>query len=457
MSDQMQSARRGAVLLTLSLGVLIAQVDTSVVNLAVRPIGVGLHAGTAVLQWVVDAYNLIYALLLLTGGLLGDLDGRRRIFAAGVAVFSAGCAVCALAPGVAALIAGRAVAGAGAALLLPTSLAIIRVVWRDPAERSRAIGIWASCNGLAFAIGPTLGGLLIGAFGWRSVVLLVLPIGAATLLLAWQVVPESADPSGRRFDLAGQVLGALALGALALAAIEGRQESRAFAVALPLAVLAAGLFVATERRQGDAALVPLGLFRLPAFAGAAATTAAMTFGMYGLLFLVPLTWQAGMPSAAPLSALEAGLGLLPMALAFVLVSRQSGALMQRVGARLMTGGGTALIGTGLLVMALTWAGRPLPLAQAGLVLTGLGMGVNTGPLMSVAVAAVPPERSGTASAMVNVARMVGATLGVAALGTLYAGMQGDGAGLRVAMLAGGLVQLAGAACAFATIRRDAAL
>lgn len=443
MSDH-HPARR-PVLLALSLGVLMAQVDTSVVNLAVQPIRTGLEAGPAALQWVVDAYNLTYALLLLTGGMLGDLYGRRRVFMAGVALFAAGCALCGLAPGIAILIAGRTIAGVGAALLLPCSLAIIRVVWTDPAERGHALGVWASCNGLAFAIGPGLGGLLIETLGWRSVFLIALPIGAATLWLAWRAVPESADPAGRKFDLAGQSFGAFLLGALSIAAIEGRDRPGVLAAALPFALVAAFLFIRAERRLGDAALVPLALFRERSFAGAATATTAMTFGMYGLLFLLPLTWQAG---TQPVSALMTGLGLMPLAVIFVLVSRRSGAIAQRIGLRRAIVGGTGAIGGGLLVVAMTRAGRPLALAEAGLVLTGFGMGLATGPLLSVAVAAVPAARAGTASALINVARMVGATLGVALLGTLYAALGGGATGFSAALLAGGVTQLLGSAVAF---------
>ena len=255
------------------------------------------------------------------------------------------------------------------------------MIWTDPAERGRALGIWAGCNGLAFALGPTLGGLLIEGFGWRSVFLIVLPVDALACVLAWRSVPESADPKGRSFDLGGQVLGALALGGLALAAIEGREAPRLLVVVLPLAVVATALFLWAERQQGEAALVPLDLSRQRASIGAVAATAAMTFGMYGLLFLVPLSWQGGASGAAALTPVEAGLGLRPMALAFVLASSRSGALVHRVGARATTAGGTALIGAGLLVMALTEAGRPMSLAQTGLLLAGIGMGVNTAPLM----------------------------------------------------------------------------
>jgi EmrB/QacA subfamily drug resistance transporter len=445
--------RRGLILLTLCLGVLVAQIDTSVVNLALHPIGDGLQVGIAPLQWVVDGYNLAYALFLLTGGLLADLFGRRRIFIGGVLIFCCGCLICGLSPNAGVLIFGRVVAGLGAALLLPASLAVVRVIWTDVRKRGHALGIWAGCNGLAFAIGPTIGGLLIHSFGWRSVFLVVLPFGASAVILAWRHVPESRDPSGRHGDRLGQLLAAGALGGLALAAIECREQPLLCGGVLPAAIAAAILFVLVERRHGSAALVPLELFRKPAFSGAVAATAAMTFGMYGLLFLLPLSWQGS--GAPPLSALAVGIALMPMSLLFVGVSQISGKLVERYGARIAIAGGTALIGIGLMVVALTTAGRPIWLAQAGLLLAGLGMGINTGPLMGVAVAAVPASRSGTASSLINVARMVGATLGVAMLGTLYAILGAGAGGLSAALAAGSLVQLAGAALAWATIAETA--
>jgi DHA2 family methylenomycin A resistance protein-like MFS transporter len=426
-------------LVTMCLAVLLAQVDTSVVNLAMRSIGAGLRAGVGSMQWVLDAYNVAYAALLLTGGLLADLYGRKRLFILGCAVFTGGSLVCAVAPGIEVLIAGRAIAGAGAALLLPASLAIIRVEWRDEAARNHALGIWAACNGLAFVIGPTLGGALVDGFGWRSVFLIAVPLGAVAIGLALRVVPESRDPAGRHFDVAGQMLGAVALVCLTLAGIEAahrRDVANAAVVVAPIMLL---LFLAVERRRGDAAMVPLDLFRSRRFDGALVATSTMTFGMYGVLFLIPLVWQrTGMFDAG-----SAGIALVPMAGVFFVVSNASGRLVDRVGARGLIAGGTALIGAGLLVLACTTAGAPLWLAELGLVLAGLGMGLNTAPLFGVAVAAVPAARSGSAASVINVARMVGATLGVAVLGSAFAGM-----GLREAMLLGGMVQIAGACVAW---------
>jgi MFS transporter, DHA2 family, methylenomycin A resistance protein len=439
---------RALVLLATCLAVLIAQIDTSVVNLATHAIGATFHAGVAPLQWVLDAYNLIYAVLLLSGGLIADLYGRRRAFAIGSAVMAAGSLVCAFAPDVSILIAGRAATGVGAALLLPSSLAIIRMVWPEPAARGRVLGLWASCNGLAFAVGPTLGGVMIEWFGWRSVFLLAVPLASAAFVLALLAVPESSDPKQRHFDLRGQLLGALTLGGIALAAISGHDGGWLWMFALTVAVLALPMFVRVEQKLGAAALVPLELFRIRAFGGAIAATAAMTFGIYGMVFLLPLVWQ----SEQHLTPRQAGLALLPMSLMFFVVSTQSGRLAQRIGTRLMTAGGTALIGSGLLIVAATRAGDPMLLAQAGLVFAGLGMGLNTGPLYGIAIGSVGQERSGTASSLINVARMTGATLGVAVLGTLFGLMHGGSAGLRAAMLTGGIVQLCGAMAAFAAIR-----
>ncbi|HWX51440.1 MAG TPA: MFS transporter [Roseomonas sp.] len=444
--------RRWLALLTLCLAVLVAQLDTSVVNLAVRPIGAYFRAGVGALQWVVDSYNLLYAVLLLTGGLLADLYGRRIIFMAGAAVFTVASLLCALAPTVLVLICGRALAGIGAALLLPASLAIIRVVWPEPKERARALGLWAACNGLALAIGPTLGGLLIARFGWRSIFLVVVPVGIAALALALPAIPESSDPQDRHFDAAAQVLGALALGGLAVAAIEFHGTVILAAAALVVALAALALFIRIEARKGQQALVPLDMFRIRPFSGAIIATAGMTFGMYGVLFLLPLTWQ----STGRLGPVAAGIALMPMALVFVLVSPFSGPLGTRLGARIMTGGGVGLIGAGLLVIGLTTRSASILPAEIGLGLTGLGMGFATGPLMGTAVGAVSAARSGTAAALINVARMAGATIGVAILGAVFTALQGGPEGLRLAMLVGGLVQLTAAAVAWMTTGRGMA-
>jgi MFS transporter, DHA2 family, methylenomycin A resistance protein len=441
-------ARNRLTLPTLCAAVLIAQIDTSVVNLAGRPIGDYFGAGVGALQWVVDGYNLVYAALLLSGGLFADLIGRRRVFMAGAAVFTLASAVCAFAPSIGVLIAGRALAGLGAALLLPASLAIIRVAWTDPAERGHVLGIWTGCNGVALAIGPTLGGALLNSFGWRSIFLVVIPLGAAAFLLAPRAVPESSDPQDRHFDVVAQIFGALALASLAVAAIDSHRDPVVAIAAFVVAAVALAIFIAIERRRGAAALVPLGLFGVAEFRGATIATVGMTFGMYGMLFLLPLFWL----SVGTLSPNGAGFAMTASALAYVVTSPLSGRLTQRLGSRFMTAGGVAVIGCGLLTIAATASTTATLGAEIGLALTGVGMGLATGPLMAVAVGAVPPARSGTAAALINVARMSGASIGVAVLGASFAMAEGGVPGLRIAMTLGGLAQVAAAGFAWASTR-----
>ena len=435
-------ARHPFTLPVLCIAVLVAQVDTSVVNLATRPIGAYFSADVATLQWVIDAYNLVYAALLLTGGLLADLIGRRRVLMGGAVVFSVASLISAFAPTISVLILGRALAGLGAALLLPASLAILRVAWPDPVERGRALGVWTGCNGLALAIGPTLGGLLIENFGWRSIFLIVVPLGLAAFGLAPLAVAESSHPHGREFDWAAQGASAVALGGFAFAAIESHRNAAVAAAVFLVAAAALIAFIRIEAGR-DGALVPLPMFAIRPFRGAVTATAGMTFGMYGLLFLLPLVWL----SQGVLDPVKAGLALTPSAALFVVTSPFSGRLSERVGARLMMSGGVAIIGCGLVLVGATASEPGILGAEAGLALTGLGMGLATGPLMGTAVGAVPAARSGTAAALINVARMAGATIGVAVLGAVYVVGGGGPGGLRLAMLIGGALQLAAAAIA----------
>ena len=450
-----QSARapaRWLILLTMCLGVLVAQIDTSVVNLALTHIRADLAADVAQLQWVVDAYNLTYATLLLTGGVLADLYGRRRIFALGIVLFTAGSLICGLAPNAATLIAGRTVAGLGAALQVPTTLAILTVTYPKPEERALPLGIWASCNGLAFIIGPTLGGVLVDHAGWRSIFLLIIPICLLALGLASATVSESSAPHGRRLDLRGQALAILALGALALGVIEGPRWGWAspFEAACAVTFLAALIaFLRVEARTAGA-MVPLELFRTRALSASLVIAALMTFGMYAMLFLTPLYLQS-----RGSSALTAGLELLPMSVAFVIVAQLSGWLTNKLGPRVMTVGGMGHMGIGMLMMALATA-TDTPLAvEAALLVIGIGLGLNTAPVQNVAVASVPRERAGTASGLVNTARMVGATLGVAVLGLLFALHAGGGAAFPLPYLVGGAAELFGAVLAFCFISADA--
>jgi DHA2 family methylenomycin A resistance protein-like MFS transporter len=250
-------------LLATSLGTFVAILDTSIVNLALHSIQADLHCGIATLQWVMDAYTLMYAAFILTGGALGDRHGRRLVFVLGMGVFGAGTLLCALAPSSAILLVGRGLSGLGAALELPASLAILNVTFHG-ARRSRAIAIWASANGLAMAIGPTAGGALIAAFGWRSLFYVVLPFVLVTMGLALAAVRESRDDSrASSLDLPGQVLAIVALAAICLGLIQAPDwgwGSLRTTAALAIGAVASVLFVVRERRA-TSPMLPPDLFR----------------------------------------------------------------------------------------------------------------------------------------------------------------------------------------------------
>jgi DHA2 family methylenomycin A resistance protein-like MFS transporter len=395
---------------------------------------------------------------LLTGGTLGDLYGRVRIFAIGIGLIVLGSIVCAVASDAMVLIGGRALTGIGSALEVPTSLAILTVTYADAKQRASAIGIWAGCNGLALAVGPTIGGLLVDAAGWRSIFALVVPASVAAMALAIKAVPESSDPKGRRLDAVGQMLAIAALAALSFVTIEGPHWGFTSPTILVLAavfVVASALFVYGARGRKDA-LVPLDVFSQREFSAALAVAGMMTFGMYAMLFLTPLYLQ----SLGGASAFAVGLELLPLSVTFVIVSHYSGALAKRVGARAMMTAGMGAMGVGLLLLTLVSPTPAMTLITVALLVIGAGLGLNTGPVNAVAVASLPPARSGTASGLINTARMIGATLGIAVLGAAFAvhaaGQTAEAmvSGLRVAYLGGALVELAGAMIALVFIRDD---
>lgn len=389
------ASRPALVLLATSLGVLIAQVDTSVVTLAVKRIGADLGSTVSEMQWMIDSYNLVYAALLLTAGALGDLYGRRRIFVYGIALFAIGSALCAIAPDTRALLSGRAIAGLGAALELPMSLVLLTAAYPEEKSRQNALGIWASCNGLAFIVGPTLGGLLVDTVGWRSIFYLVLPLCAGALPIAWSAVDESTDLKGRRLDIPGQAAAIAALGGLVFAAIEGPHLGWSSVPVLAAAALGlAGTiaFVALERGTRDG-LVPFELFRSKPFSAALAIAGLMTFGMYALLFLMPLYFQT-LRDETPLMA---GVRMLPLSVAFVAVSQLNGPIMRAIGARATMASGMAAMGIGALLCALLASAAAYWPVAAALAVVGVGLGLNTAPVNSVVVQNAPRERSGTGS------------------------------------------------------------
>jgi MFS family permease len=323
------------------------------------------------------------------------------------------------------------------------------------------VGIWAGINGVAVAIGPVLGGVLVSAVGWRSIFLVAVPLGTLALALSLGVVRESADPQGRRLDLPGQVLAMLGIGALAVAAIGGQSlgwRSIPIVGAFLLAGVLLGGFICVEARSRSP-LLPLDVFGNRALSGALGTMTATTFGMYGMLLLVPLYLQSVLAE----TPLGAGLSLVPLGLVFAVVSAPAGWLVGRVGARLPIAGGMALAGVGLAILAEAGQAPPDGVILVGMAIVGLALGLLTGPLMAVAVANVVPERAGLASGLVNVGRMLGATLGVAVLGSIFAALRHGGQdaetfvqAMRAALLVGAAFEWIGSLVALLTIAPTAA-
>ena len=415
------------VLVVMCTGYFLVLLDVTIVNVALPQIGTGLGAGISGLQWVVDGYALALASLMLAGGTVGDLRGHRRMVLLGLVVFGTGSLGCGLAPGVGVLVAARVVQGVGAALLLPGTLAIISRAFPGRREQAKAIGIWAGIGGLALPAGPLLGGLLVAGFGWRAIFLLNVPIVAVALVAVAVIVKESADPQGRRLDLPGVVLGGLLLVAVTLAVIQAGRTGFGSPVVLAAAAAAIPLlaaFVAAERRRGDQAMLPLGLFRQPVFTVANAVAGAMNMGTLGTLFVLTLFLQ----TVQGRSPLGAGIALLPLFAPLALLAPLTGRLTSRIGPRLPVAGGLAIAAAGLALLAGASAGSGYPLLLAAFLLWGGGMGLLTPAVVAAAIGAVPGERAGLASAINNTARQASGAIGIAVAGAVAGQAVAGGSG-----------------------------
>jgi DHA2 family methylenomycin A resistance protein-like MFS transporter len=412
-----------AVLVVMCVGYFLVLLDVTIVNVALPTIGSDVGAGVSGLQWVVDGYALALASLMLAGGTVGDLYGHKRIVLAGLVVFGAGSLGCGLAPGVAALVAARVVQGVGAALLLPGTLAIISRAFASGAEQAKAIGIWAGVGSLALPAGPLLGGALIDSVGWRAIFLVNVPLAAASFLAALVLVRESVDPRGRRLDPAGSVLGTVTLLAVTFAAIEGGRSGAAAPAVVAAAVCAVallGAFVRVERRLGEHALLPLGLFRRPQFALANAAAGTMNLGTLGTLFVLTLFLQA----VQHRSALAAGIALVPLFAPLAVLAPLAGRVTSRIGPRVPVATGLALAAAGLALLDLADQRSGYATALPAFLLWGVGLGILTPAVVAAAIAAVPNERAGLASAINNTARQAGGAVGIAVAGAI-AGRPGD--------------------------------
>lgn len=403
-------------LVAAALGFVVVLLDVSVVNVALDALRQEFDTDVAGLQWVVNAYTLAFAALLLTSGALGDRFGPRRIFLHGFTLFTLASAACGLANSLALLAVARVVQGIGASLLVPNSLSMLQRAFPDKLQRSRAVGWWGGVASLALAAGPVLGGLLVAQWGWRGIFAINLPIGVFGIWLTRKYV--AADPPGhaRGLDWPGQGAAILALTALTTGLMEvGRLGWGNSWVqgALLVCVMAVAAFLRIEMRS-RAPMLPLALFRVPAFTMAAVSGVAVNFAYYGLIFVFSLFFQV----EQGMSPAQAGLAFLPMTVVLMVANLAASRLITRMGAsRLMTLGLLVAASGYLLLLsvriegAYAWLALPMLLAATGTALT-----VPT--MTNITLSSVDPSRSGIASGVLNTARQVGGLLGVAVCGYL---------------------------------------
>ncbi|WP_241002995.1 MFS transporter [Streptomyces sp. CB01881] len=407
--------RKRLALATLCVTMFMSMLDNVIVNIALPRIGHDLDAGIGGLEWVVEGYSLVYAALLLTGGALGDRFGRTRVFRLGLALFTAGSALAALAGTTGVLVTARMLQGVGAALLTPGSLAILRHVFTDERERARAIGLWSAVSALGLSVGPVIGGPMVDHLGWASVFWINVPIGVAGLVLASRVLPVIA-PRERRIDLGGLALSAAGLGALVYALIAGPSrgwtDARVLGCAVAAALLLAG-FLLLERRLAEP-MLDLGLFRDGILGGALLSGFMVSFGMFGVMFFLPLLMQ-GVLSWAPTDAGYAG---LPMAAMIVAGAPVAGRLTGRHGPGLPLVLGLLLCALGLGGLSFQGADARYPEYLWTLFTMGLGMGMTFTPVSIAVLQRVGPAQTGMASATINTLRELGGVIGVAALGAV---------------------------------------
>ncbi|MFE9437490.1 MFS transporter [Streptomyces sp. NPDC006602] len=423
--EQESEARRPSPALTLTaalLGFALICLDASVVNVALPAIGSSFSSGMSGLQWVVDAYTLAFAALMLSTGAFSDRAGASRAYALGTVVFTLASVACGLAPNLPALIGARVVQGVAAAVVLPASLALVRQAYADPAKRARAVALWAAGGSAAVALGPVAGGALTTAWDWRGIFFVNLPVGLVILALLVRAPRSERRPAP--LDLPGQVTAVLALTALTFAVIEGGAAGWA---AGAVAVVAGAAFVRIEARQPHP-VVPLGLFRDRTVTATVAAGAAVSVAFYSMVFVFSLFFQ----QVQGRSALTAGLMFLPMTGLIAVTNVVAGKLAGRYGPRLPMLVGQGLAAAGLLTLLYVDTGTPSALVAVLLVPMALGCALTVPPLTAAMMDAVPAERAGLAAGVLNSARQVSGGLGIAVFGALVS--DGFVEGMRLSLV-----------------------
>ncbi len=411
-----EDRRRWHVLVVLCMALLVVGIDGTIVNVALPSLVRELHASSSELQWIVDAYTIIFASFLLIAGNTGDRLGRKRCFVLGLLIFAAGSFGCSQVHSPQALILLRGVQGFGAAFIMPATLSILTNVFRDDSERARAIAIWAGVSGLGVAIGPLAGGYLLEHFWWGSIFLVNVPIVAVTVIAAVAIVPESKDEHAARLDLLGTVLSTVGLVALLYGIIEGPSAGWGkpkIVAAFVIAVVLLTAFVLWER-QTDHPILDVTFFKNPRFTAASLAITLVFFAMFGSLFFISQYLQF----VLGFSTLKSGASLLPVAVALMISAPLSAKLVARLGTKVVVTLGLVLVAVALVVFSRVSITSGYPLVALVLVIIGVGMGLAMAPATDSIMGSLPPEKAGVGSAMNDTTREIGGALGVAIMGSI---------------------------------------
>ena len=448
-------------LAAVSFGLFMIMLDNTIVNVALPTIQRSLGLKISELEWIVTGYALTFGALMLTGGKLADLLGRRAVFVGGLVIFTLSSLACGLAGSASVLIGARVVQGIGAALMNPSTLSIIAVTF-PPKQRGTAIGIWAGVSALALAIGPLTGGVIVEQINWNWIFYINVPIGVLAVLAAFAFIPESRDSSAeQRPDIPGQVTSTLGLFALSYALIEANTYgwgSTRIISAFAVAVVALAAFIVLEHRQ-RLPMLDLSLFRNRGFAGANSVMALMGLAMFGIFFYVSLYVQ----QVLGYSPVQAGASFLPWTVLIILLAPVAGKLSDRLGPRRFVTTGMVIVAGSMLVFSRVGVGASYWALLPGMLLGGLGMAIAMAPTTAAAMSSVQPDKAGVGAAVLNSMRQVGGSLGIAIMGAIVAaGVSSSltsGHSRPVAFVNGyhhavevsALIALAGAVIAFTTL------
>jgi EmrB/QacA subfamily drug resistance transporter len=455
-----EERRKWWTLAAVSFGLFMIMLDNTVVNVALPAIQEELGTGLSELQWIVTGYALTFAALMLIGGKLADAYGRRLIFVIGIVIFTGASLWCGLADSGNMLIAARVLQGAGAALMNPATLSIIAATF-PPKERGMAIGIWAGTAALALAIGPLLGGLLTEHLSWHWIFFVNIPVGAIAIAASFLFIKESRDDTHESLDLPGLGTSALGLFALTYGLIEANAygwTSARIVGSFVVAVVALASFVQIERRRRSP-MLDLTLFRSGTYAGANVAMLLVALAMFGIFFFVSLYMQ----NILGYSAVQAGAAFLPMTILIILVAPFAGKASDKYGSRWLMTIGMVLLGVQLLYLSQMGADASFWNLLPGFIVGGFGMAMTMTPTAAAATRAVPVEKSGVGSAVLNAMRQVGGSVGIALMGAIVAaqtskrpGVEGFMAGFERALIVAALIAFAGSVVAFTLVRQEAA-